>query len=98
MVTREQVQHVARLAKLTLSPEEVERLCGQLGTILDYIAQLEEVEADGAVLTHVAVPERPLRPDVPGPCLPRDVVLALAPKADGETMHVPPVLDDGGRA
>ena len=97
MVTREQVRHVARLAKLSLAPEEVERLAGQLGEILDYIALLDEVESDtDEELTHVAVPERPLRPDEPGACLPRPEILALAPRADDETMHVPPVLDGGG--
>lgn len=100
MVSREQVRHVARLAKLRLSPAEEERLIGQLGHILDYVEQLVEADAEGEAreLTHVApVPAR-LRSDEPLPGLSRDEVLALAPASDGETLRVPAVLDGGGAA
>src|ERR1700752_1535040 len=96
MVTREQVLHVARLAKLGLAPDEIEKFAGQLGKILDYVETLREL--DGVPieeLTHVAVVDVPLREDVPQPCLPREEILALAPRSDGETMLVPPVIEGG---
>jgi aspartyl-tRNA(Asn)/glutamyl-tRNA(Gln) amidotransferase subunit C len=100
MVSREQVRHVAKLAKLRLSPEEEERLIAQLGGILEYVEQLAEADAQDRApeLTHVAAVSAPLRPDEPRPGLPRERVLALAPVADGETLRVPAVLDGGGEA
>lgn len=99
MVNPEQVRHVARLAKLRLSPEEEERLIGQLGGILEYVEQLGEDDgADAEAATHVAPMPAPLRPDEPRPGLPREEVLALAPSADGETIRVPAVLEGSGEA
>jgi len=96
MVTREQVAHVARLAKLSLSPQEIDRFAAQLGKILDYVEKLRELDGvETDELTHVAVVDTPLRADAPGPCLPREEVLALAPRADRETILVPPVLEGG---
>jgi aspartyl-tRNA(Asn)/glutamyl-tRNA(Gln) amidotransferase subunit C len=98
MVSREEILHLARLAKLELSPAEEERLAAQLGRILDYVAQLREVDEKADELTHVAIAEAPPRGDEPRPGLPRDEVLALAPKTDGETIQVPAVIDEGGGA
>ena len=96
MVTREQVAHVARLAKLTLSPSEIDRFAAQLGKILDYVEKLRELDGtETDELTHVAVVDTPPRDDVPQPSLPREEVLALAPRADRETILVPPVLEGG---
>jgi aspartyl-tRNA(Asn)/glutamyl-tRNA(Gln) amidotransferase subunit C len=97
MVTREQVAHVARLAKLSLNPQEVDRFAAQLGKILDYVEKLRELDGvETDELTHVAVVDTPLRADVPRPSLPREEVLSLAPRADRETILVPPVLEGGG--
>ena len=98
MVTREQVLHTARLAKLALSPEEEERFCERVARILDYVKLLEEIDETAEELTHVVVHEKDPREDTLAPCLPRDEVLALAPVADGETMRVPPVIEGGGAA
>ena len=95
---REQVLHVARLAKLALSPEEEERFCERVARILEYVELLEEIDETAEELTHVVVHEKEPREDAPAPCLPREEVLALAPAADGETMRVPPVIDGGGEA
>ncbi|MGH2571100.1 MAG: Asp-tRNA(Asn)/Glu-tRNA(Gln) amidotransferase subunit GatC, partial [bacterium] len=92
MVTREQVLHVARLAKLALGPEEEERFTAQLARILDWVEQLRAIDAEGGELTHVLPVEKELRADELRPGLPRAEVLALAPSADGETMRVPAVL------
>ena len=94
MVSREEILHLARLAKLELSPVEEERLTAQLGRILDYVAQLREVDEKADELTHVAVVAAPARGDEPRPGLPRGEVLALAPKSDGETLHVPAVIEE----
>lgn len=97
MVTREQVAHVARLAKLSLSAQEVDRFAAQLGKILDYVEKLRELDGvETDELTHVALVDTPLRADVPRPGLPREEVLALAPRADRETILVPPVLEGSG--
>jgi aspartyl-tRNA(Asn)/glutamyl-tRNA(Gln) amidotransferase subunit C len=98
MITREQVLHVARLAKLELTPEEEERFSAQLGQILAYVDQLREIEDEGDELAHVIPVEKDLRSDEPRKCLPRPEVLALAPAADDETMRVPAVLEGGGAA
>jgi aspartyl-tRNA(Asn)/glutamyl-tRNA(Gln) amidotransferase subunit C len=96
MVTREQVAHVARLAKLSLKDQEIDRFAAQLGKILDYVEKLRELDGvETAELTHVAIVDTPLRADVPRPCLPREEVLSLAPRADRETILVPPVLEGG---
>ena len=94
MVDREQVLKVARLARLRLAEAEIEDVAGQLSRILDHVQQLRELDA---------VPAPPedetpggsaaLRPDEARPSLPRDEVLARAPKTDGETFLVPPVIE-----
>jgi aspartyl-tRNA(Asn)/glutamyl-tRNA(Gln) amidotransferase subunit C len=101
MVTREQIRHVSRLAKLSLSAEEEERLSRQLAEILEYVARLREIDDTALEAALEAAPgqeaEAPsLRPDEPTPSLPREAVLALAPRTDGETFRVPAVLE--GRA
>ena len=85
MIDREQVLHVARLARLELSEEEVTTISGELSNILEHIEKIGELELDGvAPTTHVVDVPNALRPDVPRPCLPREVVLEQAPdSADG---------------
>jgi aspartyl-tRNA(Asn)/glutamyl-tRNA(Gln) amidotransferase subunit C len=85
MIDREQVLHVARLARLELSDEEVTQISGELSNILEHIEKIGELELDGiAPTTHVVEVPNALRPDVPRPCLPREVVLEQAPDvADG---------------
>ena len=99
MVSLDQVRHVARLAKLELSPEEEERLVAQLSRILEYVDQLKELDEECDPGPGGVVPaEHRLRPDDPGPCLPREEVLALAPLADDGMFRVPAVLEGGGGA
>ncbi len=102
MVSREQVLHVARLAKLRLSAEEEERFALQLGGILEYVDHLRELDAEsvpaGGEPGDSTPDPRPLRADEPSPSLPRDEALGLAPATDGETFRVPPVIDGGGGA
>jgi aspartyl-tRNA(Asn)/glutamyl-tRNA(Gln) amidotransferase subunit C len=85
MIDREQVLHVARLARLSLSDDEVQRMAGELSNVLGHIEKIAELDLDGVPpTTHVIEVPNALRPDEPRPSLPRDVVLAAAPAvADG---------------
>ena len=85
MIDREQVLHVARLARLELSDEEVTKISGELSNILEHIEKIGELDLDGVPPTsHVVDVPNALRPDEPRPCLPREVALAQAPDvADG---------------
>jgi aspartyl-tRNA(Asn)/glutamyl-tRNA(Gln) amidotransferase subunit C len=86
MIDREQVRHVARLARLELSEEEVDRMAAELAGVLEHIARIGELDLDGVPPTsHVVAVENALRADVPVPSLARERVLADAPA----------VLDDG---
>jgi aspartyl-tRNA(Asn)/glutamyl-tRNA(Gln) amidotransferase subunit C len=90
MIDREQVLHVARLARLRLSDEEVTTMTGELSGILGHIEKLSELDLDGVEpTTHVVDVGNALRADEPRPSLPRDVVLAQAPDTDGEGFRVP---------
>lgn len=90
MIDREQVLHVARLARLHLSDEEVERMTGELSSILDHIERISALDLDGVRPTsHVVELENVLRADEPRPSLPREVALAEAPDSDGRGFRVP---------
>ena len=85
MIDRDQVLHVARLARLRLSDEEVERMSSELSSILDHIEKIGELDLDGVAPTsHVVEVENVLREDEPRESWPRERVLGLAPDpADG---------------
>jgi aspartyl-tRNA(Asn)/glutamyl-tRNA(Gln) amidotransferase subunit C len=81
MLDRDQVLHVARLARLELSEEELERMASELSRVLDHVEKIRELDLEGVRPTsHVVDVPAPLRADEPEPCLPRDVVLASAPE------------------
>jgi len=80
MLDRAAVLHVASLARLQLTDEEVERMGSELAKVLDYVDKLRELDLDGVPPTsHVVEVTDALRADEPRPCLPVDVVLAAAP-------------------
>jgi aspartyl-tRNA(Asn)/glutamyl-tRNA(Gln) amidotransferase subunit C len=81
MLSRDQVLHVARLARLELTEEEVGRFGTELSKVLDHIETIGELGAmeDVAPTSHVVAVENALRADEPAPSLPRDVALAGAP-------------------
>lgn len=84
-LTREQVKHVADLAKLGLSEDEIELYREQLSSILDYAAVLQRLDTDGIPPMATVLPLRNvMRDDEPAPSLPREDALANAPSvADG---------------
>ena len=90
MIDRDQVLHVARLARLQLDDAEVEQMAGELSKVLDWIEKIEELDLEGVPPTsHVVEVANALRPDVPGPSLPREVALAAAPERTEEGFLVP---------
>ena len=90
MIDRDEVLHVARLARLQLSDEEIEPMARELSAVLDHVARIAELDLDDVpVTTHVAELTGQLRPDEPRPSLPRDLVLAQAPAVSGEGFLVP---------
>ena len=85
---------VAVLARLRLSPEELETFTGQLNSIVDYVAQLQEVDTtDVEPLAHGVEVRNVFRDDVRGAPLPLEQALANAPKRNATSFLVPAVLD-----
>ena len=90
MIDREQVLHVARLARLELSDDEVATMAGELSAILGHIEKIGELDLDDvAPTTHVVEVANALRDDVPRPSLPREVALAQAPEVADDGFSVP---------
>ena len=81
MLDRAQVLHVARLARLELTDEEVERMAGELSKVLDHIEHIRELDLGGVAPTsHVIDVAGVMRADKPTPSLPVEVALAAAPE------------------
>jgi aspartyl-tRNA(Asn)/glutamyl-tRNA(Gln) amidotransferase subunit C len=90
VIDRDEVLHVARLARLALSDEEVQRMAGELSAVLDHIAKIGELDlADVPPTSHVVEVTGALRPDEPRPSLPREVALAQAPAVSDGGFLVP---------
>ena len=91
MLSREDVLHVARLARLELTDDEVDRFGGELSKVVDWIDKIGELGDLAGVepTSHGVAIENRLREDRPHPSLPREVALAQAPDADGEGFRVP---------
>jgi aspartyl-tRNA(Asn)/glutamyl-tRNA(Gln) amidotransferase subunit C len=85
VIERDQVLHVARLARLRLSDEEVARMSSELSTILDHIEKIGELDLEDVEPTsHVVEVENVLRDDEPRPSWPKERVLEQAPdEAEG---------------
>jgi aspartyl-tRNA(Asn)/glutamyl-tRNA(Gln) amidotransferase subunit C len=93
-LTRADVEHVARLARLALTDDEVERLTVDLAAVLDHAADVAALDLDGVPPTAHPLPLRNvLRADEVRPSLDRDEVLASAPAAEDGRFRVPRILD-----
>jgi aspartyl-tRNA(Asn)/glutamyl-tRNA(Gln) amidotransferase subunit C len=95
MLTPEEVRHVAMLARLGLTDQEVEKMRHQLSTVLEHIAMLQKldtsaIEPTAQVLGHINV----MRPDEPRPSWPPQEVLINAPAAEDGFFRVPAVLEE----
>jgi aspartyl-tRNA(Asn)/glutamyl-tRNA(Gln) amidotransferase subunit C len=90
MIDREQVLHVARLARLELTEDEVGRMTTEMSKILGHIEKIAELDLEGVPPTsHVVEVTGALRPDVPRPSLPREVAFANAPDIADDGFRVP---------
>ncbi len=94
-ITRAEVEHLARLARLALSDEELDRMASQLDVILGAVARVGEVAADDIPPTSHSVPlTNVFRPDEVRPSLPPEAALAGAPAAEQDRFRVPRILDE----
>ena len=90
MISREQVLHVARLARLELSEAEIESMARELSAVLEWVEHIKELDLEGVAPTsHVVELTGALRADEPRPSLPREIALEQAPAANGEGFLVP---------
>ena len=90
MIDRDQVLHVARLARLALTDEEIDRMSGELPAILEHVERMNELDLDGVDPTsHVVELENVLRADEPRPSWGRDRILEGAPDPFEGAFRVP---------
>src|SRR5579859_2472019 len=90
MLDRDQVLHVARLARLQLSEPELDRMAAELSKVLDHIEKIGELDVEGVPPTsHVVEVTDALRADEPAPSLSREVILAAAPEPVNGGFGVP---------
>jgi len=94
-ISRDDVAHVARLARLELTPDELETYTGQLASVLAHFHDIDALDlAAVAPMTQPYPLVNVLRDDEPGPTLDRDEVLAEAPSVEAGRFAVPPILGE----
>lgn len=95
LLTRQDVEKVSLLGRLKLSDQELETMTSQLGRVLGYIEQLNELNTDGVEpMAHAVEMQNVFAADLQGEHLPRSEALANAPKKDSECYRVPAVLGE----
>ena len=98
-ISRSEVEHLARLARIDMTDEELDRMAGQLAAVLDHVQQVTSVISDpaneGVPATSHPVPLRNVtRPDVVRPGLTAEEALAMAPEAEDGRFRVPMILGE----
>ena len=94
-ITRDEVVHVAKLARLALTDAEIEEFTGQLGDILEHAADIEALDVGDIEPTAHPLPlANVFRPDERRPSLDRDLLLSQAPAAEAGQFRVPPILGE----
>jgi aspartyl-tRNA(Asn)/glutamyl-tRNA(Gln) amidotransferase subunit C len=94
-ITRDDVAHVARLARLQLTDAELDLFTDQLGAVLEHVADVEALDAEGVPPTAHPYPlVNVLRDDAVQPSLDRDEVLRAAPAVENHQFRVPPILGE----
>jgi len=94
-LSRQEVMHVARLARLAMTDDEVDRFGAQLSAILDHAARVSEVAADDVPATSHALPlVNVFREDLVGECLPQDKALSTAPESEDGRFKVPRIIEE----
>ena len=93
-LTREEVLHIARLARLGLSEEDIEKFQGQLSGILEHFEALRQMDTAGVPATSHTLPlESVMSDDAVEPSMPVEKILANAPQREGELLRVRAVLE-----
>ena len=92
-ISLEQVRHVAKLSRLQLSQEQIQKFAGQLESILEYVAKISQVDVSGVEpMAHALPVHNVFREDVAQPALPLEEVLKNAPETDGPFFKVPKII------
>jgi len=96
MISRKDVEHVAALARLGLTDQEIDLMQGQLNRILEAVGQLQAVDTSSVGPTaQVIALENVMRDDVARPSMPREAALGNAPQREGPMLRVPVILEEG---
>jgi aspartyl-tRNA(Asn)/glutamyl-tRNA(Gln) amidotransferase subunit C len=94
-LTTDQVAHLASLARIALTPDEIVKLTGELGVIIDSVARVNEVaSADVPATSHPIALSNVFRADVPGETLTTEQALSGAPDHDGSRFRVSAILGE----
>lgn len=94
MISKEDVKHLAELCKLEFSDEELEQFIGEFSNILEYVAQLKDIDTEGIEPTYnVNAKTQPLREDLVIESLPREEVLKNAPEEQYGYFKLPNIMD-----
>ena len=94
-ISRDEVAHLAALARIDLRPDELDRLAKELDVILDAVATVQQVAGDDVPATSHPMPlTNVTRPDEPRPSLPVEAVLAGAPETEQQRFRVPRILEE----
>ncbi|BBX93533.1 MULTISPECIES: Asp-tRNA(Asn)/Glu-tRNA(Gln) amidotransferase subunit GatC [Mycobacteriaceae] len=95
-ISRDEVAHLARLARLALTDDELDSYAGQLDAILGHVSQIQSVDVTGVEPTDNPLKDVNVsRPDVVQPCLTQEEALAAAPRAEDGRFAVPRILGEG---
>jgi aspartyl-tRNA(Asn)/glutamyl-tRNA(Gln) amidotransferase subunit C len=95
-ISRDEVAHLARLARLALTDDELDSYAGQLDAILGHVSQIQSVDVTGVEATDNPLKDVNVsRPDVVEPCLTQEEALAAAPRAEDGRFAVPRILGEG---
>ncbi len=93
-LSTDEVRHIAWLARLAVTDEEIERFRAELSVILDHFSVLQNINTDHVpAATHASQLENVLRDDIVRPSLAPDSILANAPKQQDELFRVPPIIE-----
>ncbi len=94
-ISRADVEHVARLARLALTDEELDRFQAQLSVILEEADKIRRLPTEGVPPTAHPLPRvNAWRDDVPGPCLTREEALSTAPEVEQDRFKVPRIIEE----
>lgn len=98
-LSESEVRHVAMLARLALTDEQVDTLRGELNSILGHIDTIQQLDLSDVEPTAHAIPTvNSTRPDEPKPCLPRELALLNAPEAEAGAFVIPQIVGGGDDA